>query len=158
MTQTSQKNAKKQEDGGRKIENFSYGDQVKVYFRIKEGENERIQVFEGIVIRKRGAGVSKTFTVRKTSFGVGVERIFPLNSPLVERVEVVKTGKVRRAKLYYLRKLAGKAARIANTEEEAVSGGDAGSKEAAETKPESRRDEKETAQTPAASTNAAPQN
>lgn len=114
-TTTNQEKKKKNQAAG-KIENFSYGDQVKVHFRIREGESERVQVFEGIVIRKRGSGDSKTFTVRKTSFGVGVERIFPLKSPLIEKIEVVKPGRVRRAKLYYLRKLAGKAARITREE------------------------------------------
>ncbi|MDR0977494.1 MAG: 50S ribosomal protein L19 [Endomicrobium sp.] len=91
---------------------FRPGDQVKVYFKVIEGENERIQVFEGVVIRIKGSGLSKTFTVRKVSFGVGIERIFPINSPRIDKVEVVKYGKVRRAKLYYLRNLSGKAARI----------------------------------------------
>jgi large subunit ribosomal protein L19 len=85
---------------------------VKVYFKVVEGENERIQVFEGVVIRMKGSGLSKTFTVRKVSFGVGVERIFPINSPRIDKIEVVRHGKVRRAKLYYLRNLSGKAARI----------------------------------------------
>ena len=92
---------------------FKSGDQVKVYFKIIEGGNERIQVFEGVVIRIKGSGLSKTFTVRKVSFNIGVERIFPINSPRIEKVEVSRRGKVRRAKLYYLRNLSGKAARIA---------------------------------------------
>ncbi|MDR1122847.1 MAG: 50S ribosomal protein L19 [Endomicrobium sp.] len=91
---------------------FKSGDRVKVYFKVVEGENERIQVFEGVVIRMKGSGLSKTFTVRKVSFGVGVERIFPINSPRIDKIEVVRHGKVRRAKLYYLRNLSGKAARI----------------------------------------------
>jgi large subunit ribosomal protein L19 len=91
---------------------FKPGDQVKVYFRVVEGGNERIQVFEGVVIRMKGSGLSETFTVRKVSFGVGIERIFPINSPRIDKVEVVRYGKVRRAKLYYLRNLSGKAARI----------------------------------------------
>lgn len=91
---------------------FNPGDQVKVHFKIVEGDNERIQVFEGVVIRKKGGAISETFTVRKVSFGIGVERIFPLHSPRIEKVEVVRRGKVRRAKLYYLRNLSGKAARI----------------------------------------------
>ncbi|MDR3306107.1 MAG: 50S ribosomal protein L19 [Endomicrobium sp.] len=91
---------------------FKPGDQVKVYFKVVEGENERIQVFEGVVIRMKGSGLSETFTVRKISFGVGIERIFPINSPRIDKVEVVRYGKVRRAKLYYLRNLSGKAARI----------------------------------------------
>ena len=93
-------------------EKFSYGDQIKVHFKIKEGDSHRIQVFEGVVIRIKGSGVSRTFTVRKNSFGVGVERIFPMQSPLINKIELVKSGKVRRAKLYYLRDLAGKSARI----------------------------------------------
>ena len=91
---------------------FKSGDQIKVYFKVVEGENERTQVFEGVVIRVKGSGLSETFTVRKISFGVGVERIFPIHSPRIEKVEVVRRGKVRRAKLYYLRNLSGKAARI----------------------------------------------
>jgi large subunit ribosomal protein L19 len=91
---------------------FKPGDQVKVHFKVVEGGNERIQVFEGVVIRIKGSGLAQTFTVRKISFGVGVERIFPVNSPRIEKVELVRHGKVRRAKLYYLRNLSGKAARI----------------------------------------------
>ncbi|MCA6080434.1 MAG: 50S ribosomal protein L19 [Endomicrobium sp.] len=91
---------------------FKSGDQVKVYFKVVEGANERIQVFEGIVIRIKGSGLSKTFTVRKISLGVGIERIFPIYSPRIDKIEVVRRGKVRRAKLYYLRNLSGKAARI----------------------------------------------
>ena len=94
------------------IVDFNVGDTVKVYVKVKEGQRERTQVFEGIVIQKRGRGISKTFTVRKTSFGVGVERIFPLHSPNIVKMEVLKRGKVRRAKLFYLRKLSGKAARV----------------------------------------------
>ncbi|MFQ5691536.1 MAG: 50S ribosomal protein L19 [Nitrospinota bacterium] len=92
---------------------FRAGDTVKVHTRITEGDKERIQVFEGVVIGRSGGGVAETFTVRKVSYGVGVERIFPLHSPLLEKIEVVRLGKVRRAKLYYLRKLRGKASRIA---------------------------------------------
>ena len=91
---------------------FRPGDQIRVHFKIVEGESERIQVFEGVVIRKKGTGLGETFTVRKESFGVGVERIFPIHSPRIEKIEAVRSGKVRRAKLYYLRKLAGKAARL----------------------------------------------
>jgi large subunit ribosomal protein L19 len=91
---------------------FKSGDQIRVFFKIVEGENERVQIFEGVVIRIRGSRLSKTFTVRKTSFGVGIERIFPIHSPLIEKVDIIKHGKVRRAKLYYLRNLSGKAARI----------------------------------------------
>ncbi|MBW1971633.1 MAG: 50S ribosomal protein L19 [Deltaproteobacteria bacterium] len=91
---------------------FSPGDTVRVHFRIVEGEKERIQVFEGVVIRKRKGRVRSTFTVRKVSYGIGVERIFPTYSPRIEKIEVISRGRVRRAKLYYLRKLRGKAARI----------------------------------------------
>lgn len=93
-------------------ENFSIGDTVKVFFKIVEGTTERIQVFEGIVIAKNNSGVRKTFTVRKISYGVGVERIFPMHSPRIEKVEVVRKGRVRRAKLYYLRDRVGKAAKV----------------------------------------------
>jgi large subunit ribosomal protein L19 len=91
---------------------FKVGDTVKVHYRIKEGEKTRIQVFQGIVIQKRGAGISKTFTVRKVSNGVGVERIFPMHSPMIDKLEIVRFGHVRRAKLFYLRSAKGKAGRI----------------------------------------------
>ena len=91
---------------------FKAGDTVKVHFRVIEGSRSRIQVFEGIVIKRQGAGVRETFTVRKQSFGVGVERTFPLHSPKIERIEVVQIGDVNRAKLYYLRKKVGKKARV----------------------------------------------
>ena len=91
---------------------FRPGDTVKVHLRIIEGEKERIQVFQGAVLRLRKGGVNSTFTVRKVSDGVGVERVFPMHSPFIERVEVVSQGKVRRSRLYYLRALRGKAARI----------------------------------------------
>ncbi|EFL52419.1 ribosomal protein L19 [Solidesulfovibrio fructosivorans JJ]] len=91
---------------------FRPGDTVKVHLRIIEGEKERIQVFQGAVLRLRKGGVNSTFTVRKVSDGVGVERVFPMHSPFIERVEVVTQGKVRRSRLYYLRALRGKAARI----------------------------------------------
>ena len=93
-------------------ENFSVGDTVKVFFKIVEGTTERVQVFEGIVIAKNNSGVRKTFTVRKISYGVGVERIFPMHSPRIEKTEVVRRGRVRRAKLYYLRSRVGKAAKV----------------------------------------------
>jgi large subunit ribosomal protein L19 len=88
------------------------GDTVKVHVKIKEGEKERIQVFQGVVISKRNGTTNATFTVRKVSYGVGVERVFPTHSPIIDKVEVVTRGRVRRAKIYYLRKLRGKAARI----------------------------------------------
>ena len=94
------------------IPGFKPGDTVKVHARIKEGEKERIQVFQGVVIRKRKGMTGATFTVRKVSYGIGVERIFPLHSPNIDKVEVVSRGKVRRSRLYYLRGLRGKAARI----------------------------------------------
>ena len=91
---------------------FGPGDNVKVHVKIREGEKERIQVFQGVVISKRKGNTNATFTVRKVSYGVGVERIFPLHSPALNKIEVVSRGRVRRAKIYYLRKLRGKAARI----------------------------------------------
>lgn len=91
---------------------FKAGDTVKVHVKVVEGSRERIQIFEGVVIRRRGGGISETFTVRKISYGVGVERTFPLHSPRIDKIEVVRRGKVRRAKLYYMRNLRGKAARI----------------------------------------------
>ena len=91
---------------------FRPGDTVRVHVNIVEGTRERVQVFEGVVIKRRGGGISETFTVRKISYGVGVERTFPLHSPRLDKIEVLRRGKVRRAKLFYLRKLRGKAARI----------------------------------------------
>ena len=91
---------------------FRPGDTVRVHVKVIEGSRERIQIFEGIVIKRRGGGISETFTVRKISYGVGVERTFPLHSPKIATIEVVRRGKVSRAKLYYLRNLRGKAARI----------------------------------------------
>ena len=94
------------------IPEFRPGDTVKVHAKIVEGTRERIQIFEGVVIARQGTGVREMFTVRRISYGVGVERMFPVHSPRVEKIEVVRRGKVRRAKLFYLRKLTGKAARI----------------------------------------------
>jgi large subunit ribosomal protein L19 len=91
---------------------FGPGDNVKVHVKIREGEKERIQIFQGVVISKRKGNTNATFTVRKVSYGVGVERIFPLHSPALDKIEVVSRGRVRRAKIYYLRKLRGKASRI----------------------------------------------
>lgn len=96
----------------RTLPNFRPGDQVKVHYRIREGEKERVQVFQGVVIRHARGGIGATFTVRKVSFGVGVERVFPEHSPRIERLEVVSRGDVRRARLFYLRELEGKAARL----------------------------------------------
>lgn len=94
------------------LPSFKPGDTVKVHVKVVEGTRERIQVYEGVVIKRRGGGVSETFTVRKISYGVGVERTFPVHTPKIALLEVVRRGKVRRAKLYYLRNLRGKAARI----------------------------------------------
>ena len=96
----------------RSVPQFKAGDTVRVHFQVIEGQRRRIQVFEGIVIKRQGAGSRETFTVRKQSFGVGVERTFPLHSPKVERIEVVQIGDVNRAKLYYLREKVGKKARV----------------------------------------------
>ncbi len=97
---------------------FSAGDTVKVYTKVVEGDSERIQVFDGVVISRRGSGISESFTVRKISYGVGVERVFPIHSPRIDKIEVVKEGKVRRSKIYYLRELSGKAARLEEVEKE----------------------------------------
>lgn len=94
------------------IPDFKPGDTLKVYVTIKEGDKTRVQLFEGVCIARKGGGISETFTVRKISYSVGVERTFPLHSPIIDRIEVAKIGKVRRAKLHYLRGLSGKAARI----------------------------------------------
>ena len=94
------------------VPQFGIGDTVKVYVRIKEGEKDRLQMFEGTVIARRGGGISETFTVRRVSYGVGVEKTFPLHSPNVDKIEVVRLAKVRRAKLYYLRDRVGKAAKV----------------------------------------------
>lgn len=94
------------------VPSFSPGDTVRVHLKITEGSRERIQVFEGVVIKRRGSGLGESFTVRRISYGVGVERVFPLHSPKIEKVEVLRKGRVRRAKLYYVRGLRGRAARI----------------------------------------------
>lgn len=94
------------------IPDFGPGDTLKVHVRVVEGSRERVQVFQGVVIRRQGDGVRETFTVRKVSFGVGVERTFPVHSPIIDKIEVVSRGDVRRAKLYYLRDRVGKAAKI----------------------------------------------
>jgi len=91
---------------------FKVGDTIRVYVNIQEGDRERVQAFEGVVISRRGSGLSETFTVRKVSYGIGVERIFPLHSPQIAKIELLREGRVRRAKLYYLRKRKGKAAKI----------------------------------------------
>jgi large subunit ribosomal protein L19 len=94
------------------IPEFRTGDTVKVHIKIREGEKDRIQVFQGVVIAKRKGGLRSSFTVRKISYGVGVEKVFPLHSPVIDRIEIVQLGKVRQSRLYYLRNLKGKAARI----------------------------------------------
>ena len=101
-----------QEQLRKDLPSFRPGDTLKVHVKVIEGTRERIQLFEGVVIKRRGGGISETFTVRKISYGVGVERTFPLHSPKIDKIEVARRGKVRRAKLYYLRDLRGKAARI----------------------------------------------
>lgn len=94
------------------VPQFKTGDTLKVFVKIQEGNKTRLQMFEGVCIAKKGHGIGETFTVRKISYGVGVERVFPVNSPIIDHIEVAKVGKVRRAKLHYLRGLSGKAARI----------------------------------------------
>ncbi|MCL2797780.1 MAG: 50S ribosomal protein L19 [Firmicutes bacterium] len=96
----------------KEVPEFSVGDTVKVFVKVVEGNRERLQAFEGIVIARRSGSVRETFVVRRMSFGVGIERVFPLHSPRIDRIEVIRKGKVRRAKLYYLRALSGKAAKI----------------------------------------------
>jgi len=102
------------------IPGFRAGDTLKVHVRVVEGNRSRIQIFQGVVIRRQGAGLRETFTIRKISFGVGVERTYPINSPMLDRIEVVTRGAVRRAKLYYLRDLRGKAAKIKERRERPV--------------------------------------
>lgn len=104
---------------------FKAGDTVRVKVKVVEGDNERLQAFDGVVIARKGSGISETFTVRKISFGVGVERIFPIHSPRVDSIEVLKIGKVRRAKLNYLTKLSGKAARLQELKKVVPSAGEA---------------------------------
>jgi large subunit ribosomal protein L19 len=113
------------------IPEFEPGDTVRVHVRIKEGDKERLQAFEGIVIARKHGGVRETITVRKTSFGIGVERIFPLHATIIDHIDVIKRGRVRRAKLYYLRNLKGKAARIRERDTRQAKGGGAGKKTAA---------------------------
>jgi large subunit ribosomal protein L19 len=109
------------EEGFKKnVAGFDIGDTVRVSVKVVEGDKERIQPFEGVVIARRGGGTRETFMVRKVSFGIGVERIFPLHAPVVDRIEVLKRGRVRRAKLYYLRSKKGKAAKIKEREREPV--------------------------------------
>src|ERR671916_2123439 len=113
------------------IPDFQPGDTVRVQVRIKESETkERLQAFEGVVIARKGGGIRETITVRKTSFGVGVERIFPLHAPIIGKIEVTRRGRVRRAKLYYLRELRGKAARIRERDTRTASTGSSGQAQA----------------------------
>jgi large subunit ribosomal protein L19 len=102
------------------LQDFKVGDTIKVHVKIVEGEKERIQPFEGVVIRKKRGGIRSTFTVRKISYGIGVERIFSLHSPRIDRIDLISRGKVRRAKLFYLRNLKGKAARIQSEKKQAT--------------------------------------
>jgi large subunit ribosomal protein L19 len=113
-----EKNVKPEARG--QVPAFRVGDTVRVHTKISEGDKERIQMFEGVVIRRRRGHLSSTFTVRKVSYGVGVERIFPVYSPRIEKIEVVTSGQVRRARLFYLRELQGKAARLKSAEESAA--------------------------------------
>ena len=112
------------------IPEFEPGDTVRVHVRIKEGDKERLQAFEGIVIARKHGGVRETITVRKTSFGIGVERIFPLHATIIDHIDIIKRGRVRRAKLYYLRNLRGKAARIRERDLRQQTKGAAASKKA----------------------------
>ena len=117
---------------------FKAGDTVRVKVKVVEGDNERLQAFDGVVIARRGSGISETFTVRKISFGIGVERIFPVHSPRVDSIEVLKVGKVRRAKLNYLTKLSGKAARLQEVKKVVTANAAAETPAAAETAQEAK--------------------
>jgi len=105
-----------QRESLRPVPEFRPGDTVRVHAKVKEGDKERIQVYEGVVIRRKGHGIESTFTVRKISYGIGVERVFPIHSPMIDKIEIMSRGKVRRAKLYYLRDLSGKKARLEGDE------------------------------------------
>lgn len=98
------------------LPDFKAGDTVKVHAKVKEGDKERVQIYEGVVIARKGHGIESTFTVRKISYGIGVERVFPIHSPMIDKIEIAGRGKVRRAKLYYLRDLSGKKARLEGEE------------------------------------------
>ncbi|HMC33026.1 MAG TPA: 50S ribosomal protein L19 [Myxococcales bacterium] len=113
-----QKNVKPEARG--QVPAFRVGDTVRVHTKISEGDKERIQIFEGVVIRRKRGHLSSTFTVRKVSYGVGVERIFPVYSPRIDKIEIIASGQVRRARLFYLRELQGKAARLKSAEESAA--------------------------------------
>lgn len=112
IIQQLEKEHKEALEAQREVPEFSHGDTVKVWVKVREGEKERLQAYEGVVIARQGAGLMESFTVRKISYGEGVERVFPIHSPNIDRVEILKRGKVRRAKLYYLRDRRGKSARI----------------------------------------------
>lgn len=133
------------------VPQFRPGDTVRVHIKVVEGESERIQMFEGTVISKRGAGDAQSFTVRKISFGVGVERTFPLFSPHIDKIEVVRSGKVRRARLYYLRSLTGKAARLAEKETGDGSGASASASEKSESSAKAQAKESKASKAPEAS-------
>ena len=120
------------------VPDFKAGDTVRVKVKVVEGDNERLQAFDGVVIARRGSGISETFTVRKISFGVGVERIFPVHSPRVDSIEVLKVGKVRRSKLNYLTKLSGKAARLQEVKKVVTANAAAETPAAAETAQEAK--------------------
>ena len=121
---------------------FTHGDTVKVWVKVREGEKERLQAYEGVVIARSGQGIMESFTVRKISYGEGVERVFPLHSPNVDRIEVLKRGKVRRAKLYYLRDRRGKSARIFESTNARTKKIEAGEREAAQAAKSAREAEK----------------
>ena len=129
----------------RKVPRFKAGDTVRVHFQVIEGQRRRVQVFEGIVIKRQGSGVRETFTVRKQSFGVGVERTFPLHSPKIEKIDVVAVGDVNRAKLYYLRGRVGKKARV---REQRYSGARPAADDSSETEARSADDEVPVAEEP----------
>ncbi len=120
------------------IPSFAAGDTVNIHYRVREGDKERIQQYQGVVISERGSGANKTFTVRKMSGNVGVERIFPLYSPFIAKIDVVRRGKVRRSKLFYLRALRGKAARIQERDQRQVNASNNGNNKAAEAKKENK--------------------
>lgn len=117
------------------VPSFQSGDTVRVKVKVVEGDNERVQAFDGVVVARKGSGISETFTVRKISFGVGVERIFPIHSPRVESIEVLKHGKVRRAKLNYLKKLSGKAARLQEVKKDTANAAEAAAEAAPAAEP-----------------------
>lgn len=120
------------------VPSFKSGDTVRVKVKVVEGDNERLQAFDGVVVARKGSGISETFTVRKISFGIGVERIFPVHSPRVDSIEVLKVGKVRRAKLNYLTKLSGKAARLQEVKKVVTANAAAETPAAAETAQEAK--------------------